>query len=201
MVLSSFRSNPSQVNYYVTSRCSTAPALRACAGQSLSCRFAFAVLIVMQNVNLKPAAELNVMLQTKEYRMYYLIFLFASILLAIPTYGISIIVFLVLKNWADNVAAKAILNSAITSLTTGEAVLLYHVNKAAIRKVFNAIGLEPCVEEVVDQDASTSFSGPVNHPGYARTMLLCVIYTVRSGSKNTIIVKAEDLHFRKTTNE
>ena len=37
-----------------------APALCACAGQSLSCRFAFAKLIVMQNGNLKPAAELNV---------------------------------------------------------------------------------------------------------------------------------------------
>ena len=37
-----------------------ASALCAYAGQSLSCRFAFAALIVMQNVNLKPAAELNV---------------------------------------------------------------------------------------------------------------------------------------------
>ena len=37
-----------------------ASALCAYAGQSLSCRFAFAALIVTQNVNLKPAAELNV---------------------------------------------------------------------------------------------------------------------------------------------
>jgi len=36
VVCFSFRSNPSQVNYHVTSRCSTAPALRACAGQFLS---------------------------------------------------------------------------------------------------------------------------------------------------------------------
>jgi len=36
VVYFSFCSNPSQVNYHVTSRCSTASALRACAGQFLS---------------------------------------------------------------------------------------------------------------------------------------------------------------------
>ncbi len=49
-----------------TSRCSTAPALRACAGQLLS--RSFVVLLrksIPQNRNLKTAAELNVRHQGK----------------------------------------------------------------------------------------------------------------------------------------
>jgi len=47
---------------FITSRCSTAPALRACAGQFLS--RGFVVLLrknIPQNHNLKTAAELGVM--------------------------------------------------------------------------------------------------------------------------------------------
>jgi hypothetical protein len=51
---------------YLTSRCITAPALRACAGQFLS--RGFVVLLrksVPQNHNLKTAAELGVKFWTK----------------------------------------------------------------------------------------------------------------------------------------
>jgi len=51
----------------ITSRCSTAPALRACAGQFLS--RGFVVLLrksIPQNHNLKTAAELGVMPARKQ---------------------------------------------------------------------------------------------------------------------------------------
>jgi hypothetical protein len=55
----SFCSNPSQVNYHVTSRCSSHT---SCAGQFLSRGFVVLLRkIVPQNHNLKTAAELGVM--------------------------------------------------------------------------------------------------------------------------------------------
>jgi hypothetical protein len=125
--------------------------------------------------------------------MYFLIFLFLAVLFAIPTYGVSLVIFFLVKNWFDNKAAKIIINSAIISLKSGEHQHLHYINQAAIRKVFNAIGTEDCKVERIDDQGAVSFVAPVNHPKYAGTTLLNVIYTVRSGTKNTIIVNAQSL--------
>jgi len=124
--------------------------------------------------------------------MYYLIFLLVSILLAIPTYGVSLIIFFVLKDWVDKKAANLILNSALTSLRTGEVQFLYHVNQGAIKKVFDAFSITTCSTEYIEDEMATSFTAHIKHPGYKGVMILNVMYTPRSGTKNTIMINAEN---------
>ena len=67
-----------------------APALCAYTGQALSCRFAFAALIFTQNVNLKPAAELNVRLTRGEDRMKFKnVYFFAFSILVQGTFALA----------------------------------------------------------------------------------------------------------------
>ncbi|NRA19585.1 MAG: hypothetical protein HRU05_03815 [Oceanospirillaceae bacterium] len=125
--------------------------------------------------------------------MYYVIFFSISLALSISTFGISLIVFFVIKNWFDKQAAKAILSLSIKSLRTGEPAFLHHVNKAAIVKVFDSFSLSPCEQKLLEDGTSTSYTAPVAHPGHKGSMILNVIYTPRSGTKNTIIITAQPI--------
>ena len=126
--------------------------------------------------------------------MYFLIFLAISLVLAIPTFGISLLLFFLTKNWFDKLAARAILNSAMTSLRTGEPQFLYHINQGGIRKVFDAFTIDADYDKkYYEEERATSYTGTINHPGYKGLMILNVMYTPRSGTKNTIIISAENV--------
>ena len=121
--------------------------------------------------------------------MYLLIFLLIAIILAIPTFGVSLIVFFLVKNWFDKTAARAILNACLTSYHEGRVIDLYHVNRGAITKLFGwfSEGEYSCVNS--RKSKGCSYSGFLDHPRLGQ-IYLTVFYTVRSGTKNRIFVLA-----------
>lgn len=101
--------------------------------------------------------------------------------LAIPTYGISLPVFFLLKNAYDNRAVSAILTQAVKSMREGLTTQLHRVNRAAVRKLF----FRYCVEGTqggLEIDRSTFTWGVFSHPmiNGGRKFSLRVIDTPRS---------------------
>lgn len=121
--------------------------------------------------------------------MYLLVFLFLAIVLAIPTFGISLLVFFYVKNWCDKTAAKAILNACVSSLREGVVIDLFHVNRGAIKKVFEWLSVEGYARADSENLKRSVYEGYIDHPIIGRVYLV-VYYRVRKGTKNTISVLA-----------
>lgn len=66
----------------------------------------------------------------------YLFFLFAAVA-AIPTWGLSLVVFWLLKRAYDKRLANALLAKAVTSMQQGIGEELFRVNNASISRVFD----------------------------------------------------------------
>jgi hypothetical protein len=66
-----------------------------------------------------------------------------AVALAIPTFGISLFVFFLLKKWYDSRTVSAILTKAVASMREELTMELYGVNPAAINKLFDKF----CVNE------------------------------------------------------
>lgn len=120
--------------------------------------------------------------------MYFLLSLFAAIVLAIPTYGASLLVFFLVKNWFDTKAANHILNVISRSVKTEESQELYHINKAAIRKAFTMLSAK---YEEETSHRLTFFSGMVKHPMHTNTISVFVVYSPRNGTKNKIEISTK----------
>lgn len=123
--------------------------------------------------------------------MYLVISLLVSLLLAIPTYGLSLVVLFLIKSWFDKQAVRAILNKALISLKDGseEAEVLYHINRRAVTRTFDLFAIDERSEEKVNNDnVITSYTALIQHPMVKSPIFLNVIYT----SKATL-VKAESM--------
>jgi len=70
----------------------------------------------------------------------FIISLIAALALAIPTCGISLVVFVVVKYAVDIAGVNKLLAATQTSLNTDDQVLIGHVNNAAIRNFFEKHG-------------------------------------------------------------
>jgi len=125
--------------------------------------------------------------------MYFLIFLALAIILAIPTFGISLLVFFVAKNWFDNRAMSALLGAAVTAMRQEVSQELYHINRAAILKVFSRFSADnsPEVHNLGDGGV-TLYWGLVQHPMINENRVFSVRfgYTPRQGTTNTVFIKA-----------
>lgn len=126
--------------------------------------------------------------------MYFLIFLGISVLLAIPTYGFSLLFFFLGKNWFDNKAMSSLLGAAVTAMRTEVSEERYHINQAAIRKVFNRFGVGPAQAKVMGNGAVTFYWGLAQHPMINNNEVFSVrfAYTPRNGSSNTVFIKAAE---------
>lgn len=109
--------------------------------------------------------------------MLRLVFVLAIVLL-IPSYGVSLIGFFLIKKVLDVKAARRIVKIAGTSLNTGVTHQLSHINKSAVDEVFKRF----CVESSKDGrkfKGATVFWGVFQHPeineGYHFSMR--IIYT------------------------
>lgn len=125
--------------------------------------------------------------------MYLILFFTLSAALAIPTWGFSLIVFFFVKNWFDRKAMSAILGMAVTSMRQKITQELYHINKGAVHMLFDRF----CLSETrqvrnLDGGVASVYWGVFQHPMIedGRRFSLRVIYTPRSGTTNTIHIKA-----------
>jgi len=74
--------------------------------------------------------------------MYTFIFGLIAFILAIPTWGMSLVIFFWLKKKYDDMAVVAILNKAKLSAMRGSFEELYKINNAAIDKVYTLFGTQ-----------------------------------------------------------
>jgi hypothetical protein len=123
--------------------------------------------------------------------MFFLVSLVAAVLLAIPTWGCSLIVFFFVKNWFDNRAMSSLLGAAVTAMRNEVSEERYHINRAAIEKVFNRYAVEP--RQIVNTNGGTTFYWSVlRHPmiNGGREFSVRFVYTPRDGTRNTVFIKA-----------
>lgn len=73
--------------------------------------------------------------------MYIFVFFILAAALALPTYGISLAAFFILKRSYDNRTVGAILAQAVISMREGVTKELFRVNRAAIDKLFTRFGV------------------------------------------------------------
>lgn len=122
----------------------------------------------------------------------FLIFSFiAAVVLAIPTWGCSLIVFFFIKNWFDTLAMSSLLGAAVAAMRNKVSEERYHINRAAIEKVFNRFAVEP--RQIVNADGGTTFYWSVlRHPMIdgGRKFSVRFAYTPRNGTRNTVFIKA-----------
>ncbi len=74
--------------------------------------------------------------------MYIYLFFILAAILAIPTYGASLLVFFLLKRSYDNRTVSAILAQAVISMRQRLTTELFRVNRAAIQKLFTSFCIE-----------------------------------------------------------
>jgi len=112
--------------------------------------------------------------------MFYFL-LVISVLLAIPTFGISLVIFFIAKNWHDNTCVRAILGAIASSIRTGRHIELRGVNRAAIRKIYSHFsGSE--VEEYDDKFGDRMFTGNIRHPMIDNNQPVTVVIRYESKS-------------------
>lgn len=128
--------------------------------------------------------------------MYLLIFLAVSLILAIPTFGLSLLVFFVVKNWFDNRAMSSLLGAAVTAMRTKVSQERYHINRAAIRKVFSRFSGSPAEVHCMGSGGATLYWGLVQHPMINDNQVFSVriSYIPRMGTSNAVFVKAAPGH-------
>lgn len=124
--------------------------------------------------------------------MYFLIFLTLSIVFAIPTFGISLLVFFVAKNWFDKRAMSSLLGAAATAMREGVSQERYHINRAAIFKVFLQFSDEKPEVHSLGNGGVTLYWGLVQHPMINGNKVFSVRfgYIPRHGTSNTVFIKA-----------
>lgn len=105
-----------------------------------------------------------------------------AILLAIPTYGVSLIVWLFAKYKYDKFSAtRVLINAAIISYNNGGAnETRYAINNAALPMLFDYFGGK------VITDLGTSISGILQHP---RENVMLIV-TMTQISNNQLLIKA-----------
>lgn len=121
-------------------------------------------------------------------------FFVLSAVLAIPTFGISLLVFFLVKNWFDNKAMSALLGAAVTSMQKRGTQEVYHVNRAAIKKVFSRFSEEPPVKDSIGQHygirGATVYFGLVRHPMINNNQVFSARFYYMSGKGSPVAVKA-----------
>jgi hypothetical protein len=124
--------------------------------------------------------------------MFLLIFLVISVALAIPTFGVSLLVFFFVKNWFDNKAMSSLLGAAVTAMREEVSQERYHINRAAIRKVFSRFADGPPEIHSLGRGGVTLYWGLVRHPMINNNQVFSVRfgYIPRQGTTNTVFVKA-----------
>lgn len=124
--------------------------------------------------------------------MYFLIFLALAIILAIPTFGISLLVFFIAKNWFDTRAMSSLLGAAATAIKEEVSQERYHINRAAILKVFSKYSDKSPEVHSLGRGGVTLYWGLVRHPMINGNNVFSVRfgYIPRQGTSNTVFIKA-----------
>ena len=111
------------------------------------------------------------------------IFTILALALAVPTYGISLIVWLIIKYKTDSfMARRAIINSIISSCASGgKNKKLHNINNAAVKMVFRLFG------GTILTQIGKSVSGVILHPFTGAEMHT----TLTQVSNNVLLIKGE----------
>lgn len=125
--------------------------------------------------------------------MYLLAFLALCLVMLIPTFGLSLVFFFVVKNWFDTKAMSSLLGGAVTAIRAEVSQERYHINRAAIYKVFSKYSDSPPeVLSLTGKGGATLYWGLVQHPMINNNQIFSVRfgYLPRTGMKNTVYIKA-----------
>ncbi len=106
-----------------------------------------------------------------------------AVLLAIPTYGISIFVWIFIKYQYDKFfATKVLINAIVISYSkNGATEVRYGVNNAALPIVFDYFGGK------IFTDYGNSINGALPHPSTGDFMIV----TMRQAPHNRLLIKSE----------
>lgn len=112
--------------------------------------------------------------------MYLIVFFLVAAALAIPTFGVSLVVFFFLKRAIDKKAMSTILGMAVTSMRTEVTQELFHINRGAIHKLFDRFCVDSS-EEVRNFNGASIYWGLFRHPmiNEGRSFSMRVIYIPR----------------------
>lgn len=126
--------------------------------------------------------------------MKFHLFFVLSVVLAIPTFGVSLLVLFLVKNWFDNRAMSALLSAAVASMKIRGTQEIYHVNRAAIKKVFSRFSDEPPVEDNIGQfygiRGAAVYFGLVQHPKINNNQVFSARFFYMPGNGSPVAVKA-----------
>ncbi|PSS57056.1 hypothetical protein [Pseudomonas sp. BBP2017] len=124
--------------------------------------------------------------------MYLLIFFVLSAVLAIPSFGFSLLAFFIIKVWFDNKAINTILSMATASMREELTQELHHINRGAVHKLFDRFSVDSSEQVRNLTGGVTVYWGVFRHPMIdgGRSFSLRVIYTPRNGTSNKIYIKA-----------
>ena len=106
-----------------------------------------------------------------------------AFLLAIPTYGISLAIWIFLKYRYDKISAtRVLINAAVSSYNNGgKEEIRYAVNDAALPLVFSMFGGK------INEDRTSFISGILPHPTNGESMLV----TMEQLSENRLLINAK----------
>ena len=125
--------------------------------------------------------------------MYLLAFLAICLAMAVPTLGLSLVVFFVVKNWFDTKAMCSLLGAAVTAMHVRISEERYHINRAAIHKVFSRYSdAPPVVSGLTGKGGETLYWGLLQHPMINNNQIFSVRfgYLPWTGMKSTVYIKA-----------
>jgi hypothetical protein len=122
------------------------------------------------------------------------IFFLISLALAIPTFGISLLVYWFIRNWYFKIVFRSLMDAIGTSFRTEDLVIRHGVNKRALEWAIGGIDPDGRVngESVTGDYPRTRYSLICeNHPHIPEAAIVEVNRTNTIFSKSTLTVKAE----------
>ena len=125
--------------------------------------------------------------------MFHLLMLVLAIALAIPTFGISLVVFFIVANWLTKTAAKPIMVAMYTSYKTDSEITLPHRSFATIRKAFRLLNVQDYEEESYPGMGLKTFVGSVQHPMHHNPLFVQIHCQRVPGEQTYITIGSKDV--------
>jgi len=104
--------------------------------------------------------------------MVYIILLLLALGFAIPTFGLSLLVFFIFTSYLNKVAAKPIMVAMYTSYRTSSEITLPHRDYSTVRKAFRMLDVRDFEEQYFSALGLRTFTGYVAHPQHKNRLLV-----------------------------
>lgn len=119
-----------------------------------------------------------------------------SLLLAVPTYGISLVLLFLVVKHLNKLGARLVINAIYRSLQEGQVVEIPHRNYMTIRKAYQLLGAEGVEEQFFAGLRLKSFTGVVHHHRHPYPIVTHIQVAHLPGPA-MVSIAAEDLSLRE----